>query len=72
MNRVLFVDDDPNILNGLRRMLRPYRNEWDMVFAGSGAEALELMEVAPFDVIVSDRKMPGNNGVELLSSVKEN
>lgn len=71
MNRVLFVDDDPNILSGLRRMLRPYRNEWDMSFAESGAQALELMESAPFDVIVSDMKMPGINGVELLSRVKE-
>jgi CheY-like chemotaxis protein len=43
MKRILFVDDESRILGGLRRMLRPQRNEWDMIFVGSGREALARM-----------------------------
>lgn len=70
MNRILFVDDESSILSGLRRMLRPYRKEWDMAFAESGEEALQLISENPFDVVVSDMKMPGMDGVELLTKVK--
>jgi len=65
--RVLFVDDQPNVLAGLRRMLRGLRNEWEMQFAESGDEALALMAKSPFDVIVSDMRMPGMDGVQLLT-----
>lgn len=68
-HRILFVDDEPFVLHGLQRMLRPMRNEWDMVFVTSGAEALELMARAPFDVVVSDMRMPGMNGTQLLNEV---
>lgn len=71
MNRVLFVDDEPSILSGLRRMLRPYRNDWDMSFSEGGEQALGLMDQDPFDVVVSDMRMPGMDGVELLSKVKQ-
>ncbi len=47
-------------------MLRPMRDEWDMEFAGSGPEALAALERAPVDVLVTDLRMPGMNGVELL------
>lgn len=69
--RVLFVDDEPNVLSGIRRMMRSKRNEWDMVFVSSGAEAIADIEEAPCDVIVSDMHMPGMDGAELLSTVKE-
>ncbi len=69
--RVLFVDDEINVLSGLRRMLRGQRNEWDMLFANSGNEALQLLEQTPCDVIVSDMRMPGIDGAELLSRVAE-
>ncbi|MFQ5767778.1 MAG: response regulator, partial [Acidobacteriota bacterium] len=68
---VLFVDDEPAILNGLRRTFRVLRDEWDMSFAGSGSEALEQLEICPFDAVVSDMKMPEMDGAELLSRVKE-
>jgi HD-like signal output (HDOD) protein/ActR/RegA family two-component response regulator len=68
--RMLFVDDEVKVLDGLRRMLRPMRDQWEMVFAEGGEEALKLMEARPFDVIVSDMRMPGMNGVELLTEVK--
>jgi HD-like signal output (HDOD) protein len=71
MRRILFVDDEPNVLDGLRRMLRSRRQEWDMVFAGGGEEALRELAQAPFDVIVSDMRMPGMDGATLLRTVQE-
>jgi len=67
--RILFVDDEAFVLEGLQRMLRHFRGEWEMVFAESGSKALELMGQTPFDVIVSDMRMPGMNGAELLAEV---
>jgi len=70
VKRVLFVDDDPNVVQGLRRMLRSVRYEWQVGSATSGEEALEAIRHEPFDVIVSDMKMPGIDGAELLTRVK--
>lgn len=69
--RVLFVDDEPNILSGLRRILHAQRKEWDMVFKDGGEPGLEALAESPCDVIVSDMKMPGMNGAEFLSKVRE-
>jgi response regulator RpfG family c-di-GMP phosphodiesterase len=61
---VLFVDDEPNVLNGIRRGLR---NDFDVHTAASGKEALSLIaEGSPFAVIVSDCRMPEMDGIELL------
>ena len=70
MRRVLFVDDEPRMLDGLRRMLRSQRNEWDMAFAPGGEAALAIMEATPFDVIVSDMRMPEMDGAALLTQVR--
>jgi HD-like signal output (HDOD) protein len=70
MNSVLFVDDEPNILSGIRRMLRPYRHQYRFEVAENGEVALQLMEKEHFDIIVSDMRMPGINGVELLKTVR--
>jgi len=67
--KVLFVDDEPRILDGLRRSLRGKRTEWDMSFAPGGEPALELLATAKHDVIVSDMRMPGMDGAELLTRV---
>ncbi|MCS7089267.1 MAG: response regulator [Verrucomicrobiota bacterium] len=69
--RILFVDDEPMILDGLRRSLRFLRSEWTLAFATSGPEALTRMEMEPFDVIVTDMRMPGMSGVELLRIVRQ-
>lgn len=68
--RVLFVDDEHQVLDGLMRLLRPQRQAWDMVTAGSGAAALALVATSPVDVVVSDMRMPGMDGAELLTRVK--
>ncbi len=69
--RIIFVDDEPNILSGLRRIMRPLRKEWEMAFADGGEPALSSLEDAPCDVVVSDMKMPGMDGAEFLSRVRE-
>ena len=69
--RVLFVDDEQGVLDGLRNVLRGQRGEWDMVFALSGAAALVEIDRQGFDVVVSDMRMPGIDGATLLTKVKE-
>jgi CheY-like chemotaxis protein len=50
--QILFVDDEARVLEGLRRMLRVMRNQWDMTFTNNGQEALQELETKPYDVIV--------------------
>lgn len=69
--KILFVDDEPNVLNGLKRMLRSMRNEWDMTFASGGQEALDILVDTAMDVVVSDMRMPHIDGVRLLTEVKQ-
>jgi HD-like signal output (HDOD) protein len=69
MKRVLFVDDDSNVLQGLRRTLRGMRHEWEMRFVEEGREALRILSEGPYDVVVSDMRMPGMDGAELLEEV---
>jgi len=70
MKTVLFVDDEAGVLDGLRRMLFPLRREWNQLFAGSGAEALRILDEQPVDVIVSDMRMPEMDGAALLREVR--
>lgn len=69
--RVLFVDDEQRILDGLSRLFRSKRDTWSVDVACGGTAALEALAREPFDVVVSDMRMPGMDGVELLSRVKE-
>lgn len=69
MKTLLFVDDEPKLLQGLQRQLRPMREEWDMHFVESGNSALEFMSGRPVDIIVSDMMMPGMDGSQLLAEV---
>lgn len=66
---VLFVDDEPNIIKSLRRGLM--MEEYEKFFALSGEEALAIMEDKEISVIVTDMKMPGMNGLELLKIARE-
>ena len=68
---ILFVDDEPNILSGLKRMLRSMRKEMDFHFAESGQAALDLIDEKPIDVIVSDMRMPGMDGATLLTTIRK-
>jgi len=69
--RILFVDDDPDLLGGLRNVFYRDRKQWDMTFALGGQLGLDEVRRAPVDVVVSDMQMPGMDGATLLRSVKE-
>jgi HD-like signal output (HDOD) protein/CheY-like chemotaxis protein len=69
--RIVFVDDELNILQAMGRSFHGMRNEWNMEFLSSGAAALESLAKAPADVIVSDMRMPGMDGWQLLAEVKK-
>ena len=68
--RILFVDDDPNVLAGLRNLMHRERTRWEAVFVDDGASALRELSQTKFDVIVSDMRMPEMDGVELLEQVR--
>lgn len=67
MRCVLFVDDDPRVLDGLRDLLRKHRRRWDMRFALGGEEGIRALDRGGVDVLVSDMRMPGIDGVALLT-----
>lgn len=69
MRRILFVDDEPALLQEFKRMLQPMSQEWGMSFAMSGEEALDFMSQSDFDVVVSDMRMPKMDGLELLNEI---
>jgi HD-like signal output (HDOD) protein len=75
---VLFVDDDPMVLRGLRRQMESLTTEADhhwldgIYYVESGAEALAVMARHPCDIIISDMRMPGMDGAALLAEVKKN
>jgi putative nucleotidyltransferase with HDIG domain len=70
MIRIVFVDDDVNVLEAMQRTMRLMRHEWSMEFVSSASEALESLAKAPADVIVTDMCMPGMDGWQLLAEVK--
>ncbi|MFH2001121.1 MAG: response regulator [Planctomycetota bacterium] len=67
--KILFLDDDPNVLEGLRRTFRAMRKEWALAFAQNGREGLDLLDRVPFDVVVCDLQMRGMDGAEVLQEV---
>lgn len=71
MTRILFVDDEANVLSGLRRMLHSMAHEWEMVFFDDPIVALEAVKTEFFDIIVSDLRMPQMDGVTLLQEVRK-
>lgn len=68
---VLFVDDEENVLLGLKRMLRSRRSAWNMAFASSGSQALDYLAKNQAQVVVSDMRMPGMDGAELLTRIRK-
>src|SRR3984957_13143585 len=70
MKRLLFVDDEPRVLQGLKAGLYTRRRDWDMHFAEGGAKAIELMRDSHFDVLVTDLRMPGVDGTTLVARAR--
>ena len=71
MKKILFVDDEQKVLDGLRRTFRVMRHEWDMRFVENGQDALRALDTEKFDVVVSDMRMPGMDGAQLLGHIRE-
>jgi len=71
MKRILFVDDDPAQIVLLRKAFAGLESEWETLFFRRPAEALEEARNRPFDAIITDMRMPGMTGADLLAVVRE-
>ena len=69
--RILFVDDDRSVLDGLRRMLHKMRGEWKMEFVTRTSDALKVMRSTHYDIVVSDLRMPLMDGVQLFEKIRK-
>ena len=69
--RVLFVDDEPDVLHAISRALRKNRARWDMVFAIGGPAGLEEVRRATCDVVITDMRMPVLDGAALIGHVRD-
>jgi HD-like signal output (HDOD) protein len=69
--RILFVDDEPRLLEGLLRLFRPMRDRWDVITAIGGMAGMAVMEATPADVVISDMRMPEMDGAEFLSLIAQ-
>ncbi|MBI9113061.1 response regulator [Maridesulfovibrio ferrireducens] len=70
-HKILFVDDNQNMLRGIKAMLHSRRKEWACRFASNGEDAVELIQQESFDAVVSDIRMPGMNGIDFLKIVEK-
>jgi len=66
---VLFVDDEPSLLNSYKRMLR--KSPWNVLTASSAETALEALEGEQVDLVVTDMKMPKVHGIELIAKIRQ-
>jgi HD-like signal output (HDOD) protein/ActR/RegA family two-component response regulator len=71
MKNILFVDDERDLLDSLKARLYKHRHDWNMQFVPSGDEAIGVLEQQPIDLVVSDVRMPGMDGGQLLTVVKQ-
>lgn len=69
---VLFVDDQKTLLNAVKRVVRRKAENWNVYFADSAEAAIETLQENMINVVVTDMRMPGKDGVQLLEWVREN
>ena len=67
---VLLVDDEPEVIDGLKRAL--HKEPYELLCAHSGREAIEILSTHQVDVIISDEEMPGMGGSDLLGYARRN
>lgn len=71
MQTILLVDDNPNVLHSFKRALHSAKNQWTILTAESGADALEILSRENLDIVISDLRMPVMDGVALLGIVAQ-
>lgn len=72
MKKILVIDDDRNILQSFKRAFHFMHKEWKVVLCDNGRDAFELIQTdGPFDLIISDLRLPGLSGIDLFKKVKE-
>lgn len=71
MKNIIFVDDEINVLNGFKRILHKYENEWAVKYFPDSNEALSELRKNKYDMIITDMKMPIMDGLELLKKAGE-
>ncbi len=71
MRRLLLVDDEKALLDGLKKVLRPWRHDWELELAVGGRAALEALSATGFDAVVSDARMPDVDGEAVLRATAE-
>src|ERR1700691_3817177 len=71
MKRILFVEDSELLRDLYGIMLTRERDRWEVQTAADGESALELMKQCAFDVVASDMRMPGMDGIQLLNEVSK-
>jgi CheY-like chemotaxis protein len=71
MKRILFVDDEPLLLEVIQARLGARLDAWDMDFVGSGEEALQRLDRHGYDMVVADMRMPEMDGKEFLTAVSQ-
>ena len=69
--KILLVDDEVQVLRGVSRMLESEMDDWEVETANSGPEALNMLDSEKFNVVVSDMRMPGMDGAQLLSEIAD-
>jgi two-component system response regulator PilR (NtrC family) len=70
-HRILVVDDDERVLFVLRRVLLAFQNGYEIVTAPDGREALNKAKEVPFDLLITDLKMPGVDGITLTQAIRD-
>ncbi len=68
--RILFVDDDPALMADMRRCLWAQRDDWELLWAPTDADALDLLGCSEVDILVTDLQMPGTDGSDLLETAR--
>lgn len=71
MKKLLFVDDEPLFLEGIKRLLRKHKDQWQTATAGSCDQALQMVEQESYDLVLSDINMPGKSGFDLLAALQD-
>ena len=72
MKNVLIVDDEKSLILSLKDGLEAYKDQFTVLTAGNGEEAVEIIESSNINLVITDLKMPGMNGLELLSYMSKN